>query len=927
MLGRKINITTLFLLFCLLAKGQTEGYVVSLSPYNIGSFEYINAIAQDSTGYIWMFSATGNLIRTDGYNVKKYPYSLSNDDMFSSGYEHKNIFVENNRLWLCGISGLMIFDTETNHYQYPSFDNPIETELLNDATQLIPIEDNTLIVIGHNHLSKLNYIVDNNVVTIKSIEKLAALPNISCINSWKKDDNIVCFSSDMVVTLNLTNLSVTTEHVGFNNYWNILFDEPSGLYIAELRDNQIHLLDSNYKIIDTLNISDDYDICRVNGDYWINEGNGIKMIEIRENRLVEKVLKFTLPSNNNNILTNIYEIFQDISGVVWAIRFDGSVLKFTPDNSYISIVGIQNINHRFGGVIHPFISVSNSVLYRDRHYYQLAFDQLIIYDEEGEPINKIRLFDLQNSMIAVGDTLILVGENSHYCYLMPSLRAVHSGKYYELGKILSQYSTTSLWQEEENIFWFNNYESKIYRIVYDDDNYWHITDILGTNSIKNVLPTMSFKKEGNMVTIYSLAYGMLQYHITEHGISPIPLYGNYNLINEHRISAEVSVDNHQWIATTRGIYIIDRETNEMHKYPPLGDESILSLLEGGDGKIWGTTLNTLFSIDISTEELKRYDNPEDIQFMLQGGTIFDNSNIVFLCNNAIFYRINPNAILLTQNSQKNNQLLAITSIKINNIDANNTFVKSKQIKHGSFVIHKYDYQHNNFSFEFASLDYANQLDIYYKYKLVGFDNQWLSAYSNNRIVEYNNLRPGRYEFIVRASYNASYDEYVEKKYIFKIAPPYWRSTLAYIFYSIVAILVVFYFWSVATKKIRYAEKLKYEEEQRKRERMSEADRKFLENIREYISTNIDNSELSVEDIRNHVGMSHSAFSKRVKTLTDQTCTDIIRIQRMEQAAMLLKSGNMRVSEVCYAVGYNDPKYFYRVFKEHYGVAPTTFSKS
>jgi AraC-like DNA-binding protein len=73
-------------------------------------------------------------------------------------------------------------------------------------------------------------------------------------------------------------------------------------------------------------------------------------------------------------------------------------------------------------------------------------------------------------------------------------------------------------------------------------------------------------------------------------------------------------------------------------------------------------------------------------------------------------------------------------------------------------------------------------------------------------------------------------------------------------------------------------------------------------------------------------VSRALLHMKLRELTGQSTSEFIRTIRLKQAAKLLKSGEMNVSEVTYAVGFNDPKYFSKSFKNLFGLTPTLFQK-
>ena len=64
--------------------------------------------------------------------------------------------------------------------------------------------------------------------------------------------------------------------------------------------------------------------------------------------------------------------------------------------------------------------------------------------------------------------------------------------------------------------------------------------------------------------------------------------------------------------------------------------------------------------------------------------------------------------------------------------------------------------------------------------------------------------------------------------------------------------------------------------------------------------------------------------RKLKALTGQSTTEFIRSQRLKLAIKLLKENKISISEIGYTVGFNDPSYFAKCFKQEYGTSPTEY---
>jgi signal transduction histidine kinase/DNA-binding response OmpR family regulator/ligand-binding sensor domain-containing protein len=109
--------------------------------------------------------------------------------------------------------------------------------------------------------------------------------------------------------------------------------------------------------------------------------------------------------------------------------------------------------------------------------------------------------------------------------------------------------------------------------------------------------------------------------------------------------------------------------------------------------------------------------------------------------------------------------------------------------------------------------------------------------------------------------------------------------------------------------------------------LSLKDRKLLASLTEYIEENLENSSLNSDSLSSHQAMSKTQLYRKIKVLTDLTPHGLIKHIRLKKAALLLKQGDKTVSEVFYEIGFNNRTYFYRSFKEAYGVTPGEYIKS
>ena len=102
------------------------------------------------------------------------------------------------------------------------------------------------------------------------------------------------------------------------------------------------------------------------------------------------------------------------------------------------------------------------------------------------------------------------------------------------------------------------------------------------------------------------------------------------------------------------------------------------------------------------------------------------------------------------------------------------------------------------------------------------------------------------------------------------------------------------------------------------------DEKLIEKAIKYVEDNMSRTELSVEELSRELGMSRVHLYKKLLQITGKTPIEFIRVIRLKRAAQLLRESQLHVSEVAFEVGFNNPKYFSRYFKDEFGVLPSVY---
>ncbi len=108
--------------------------------------------------------------------------------------------------------------------------------------------------------------------------------------------------------------------------------------------------------------------------------------------------------------------------------------------------------------------------------------------------------------------------------------------------------------------------------------------------------------------------------------------------------------------------------------------------------------------------------------------------------------------------------------------------------------------------------------------------------------------------------------------------------------------------------------------------VSSADERFLNGVMEIIEENISNSEFEVRQLQEEILMSRMQLFRKIKALTNQTPGEFIRTIRLKRAASLIDKNFGNIAQITYEVGFNNPSYFAKCFKELFGKLPSEYMK-
>jgi signal transduction histidine kinase/ligand-binding sensor domain-containing protein/DNA-binding response OmpR family regulator len=299
-----------------------------------------------------------------------------------------------------------------------------------------------------------------------------------------------------------------------------------------------------------------------------------------------------------------------------------------------------------------------------------------------------------------------------------------------------------------------------------------------------------------------------------------------------------------WVGTRNGLNCFDSRTKKFRHFfveDGLPDNTIISIQEDGEGTLWMSTLNGISNLKViegsepmnCKVRIRNFDLMDGLQgkeFNEHAGYKNRRGEILFGGPNG-FNIFNPRTIKDTQFEP----VVALTALRLQNRTLNineevdGRVILTKSINEIKEL--KLNHNQNVFSIEFSALHFLHPEKMKYKYKLDGFNSDWIVTDVTNRQATYTNLNPGNYVFrVVCTDVDGSWQEQ-ETTLSIEVIPPYYATRWAFVFYFAILTVLIFTLIRIIVRR----EHLKFQRNQEKLEhqRMHELDNmkiRFFTNV-------------------------------------------------------------------------------------------------
>jgi len=105
-----------------------------------------------------------------------------------------------------------------------------------------------------------------------------------------------------------------------------------------------------------------------------------------------------------------------------------------------------------------------------------------------------------------------------------------------------------------------------------------------------------------------------------------------------------------------------------------------------------------------------------------------------------------------------------------------------------------------------------------------------------------------------------------------------------------------------------------------------SEEQFIHKFLETLDRGLKNPDYNVETLSKDLGMSRSQLYRKIKSISGLSPNDFIKKVHLKKALELIKNQYGNIAEVSYEVGFNNPSYFTKCFKQKFKITPSNFRK-
>ena len=241
----------------------------------------------------------------------------------------------------------------------------------------------------------------------------------------------------------------------------------------------------------------------------------------------------------------------------------------------------------------------------------------------------------------------------------------------------------------------------------------------------------------------------------------------------------------------------------------------------------------------------------------------------------------------------------------------------------------------NITLRFAALDYNTSDRINYAFRVL--PNEHWHYIGHDRSATLLDMEPGTYQLEVRSTNADGEWQDNQRRLTIIVTPTFWEAWYGQllILLLIVGIVLAIVYTLLYIRRIRCQHRETLEKYlalievrggrlELREEVREETDDPLLKRVMQYVEENLANSDANVGDMAAAAAVSRSGLLRKLKQTMGVTPQELLSEARIKHACQLLRNSDKNISEIAYASGFTDPKYFSRSFKQSTGLSPSEY---
>ena len=944
---------------------------------------FADDIFQDSYGFVWISTHGGGLVRYDGFNYMNFNLGSSGISLRSNSC--RNVYEDHfKRLWIAFEEGPQVLDLKTMQPVIPPCENEKVEAQLNKAlknlcTRMYCDAKGNVWMVSFNLLTRISFNEKGEVNSVLSISYPYKAPDLGLCDVYRNGTVVMCnngvvseFSvqNNRLVAKNISSMFLPLDYryagAVISYHGKIWLGTNRGLYNSSKQEfhasGTVHSL--QHEVVTSLAITEDDKLL-------VGTLCGVDIIDDKTG-----TIEHWNCSSVNPLSSNFVNSLLSKDGQIWVGTETGGITKLAPRQLQLEFFKHDAANPASlsPNAVNSMYAAPDGTLWvgtvegglnalapgsRNFTHYTMA--------NSGLPHNSVSTLAADNRgnlWIGTWGTGIAVMNLQQPGRIIPLVvDAKHQPFLNFAGVLVYDPINDGMWLGTNDGLFF-----------YDLKRQQLIEPFKGCLNVRGCIGSL-ITRDGKL--LMGCVQGMVEINLK----SRIPgkgdfavKYHQYKLddpksgVIDKILSFCLAKDGKIWLGSNGyGLYCYNYN-KEGKTYVKsfttnngLANNTVKGIVEDNQGMLWIATDNGLSIFNPKTETFSSYSRKDGLlssQFYFNGA-IRDAKGKIYLGTDEGLM-----AVTGVNHAVHNSARLRFTELLVDNqpVFAGSDYLDDDISIAKRLCIHESD---KSFTIFFSALNYGNDTQGVYLYRMKGYENDWVQLKPGQHSVRYSTLPAGSYQFEVK--YIPSFDSDKEQviSVDIKVTPYFWKSWWFVSLMVIAFIAFLLYIYTSRLEKMREREveelyrpieaalkdsdepgklqsriqmilenQKRYQDSQKKsieadRKQVAEKERPFMDIVMEVMEKNYDNSEFGVQELADEMRMNRSVLSKKLNAEAGQPTAQFIRNYRLDIAKKMITENvaNRNITEIAYRVGFNDPKYFTRCFTKQYGVSPSSYKDS